>query len=89
MSDWHEEIIKAELRKRGVTLTRVASELSVTPAAISIAIRCRSSASIEDKIAEILDCSPSEIWPSRYRRDGERIILRTPKSQAAKNRVAA
>ncbi len=65
--DWHVEDIKAALRKRGVTLTRIAKGLGVTPHAVSLCLRYRISRRLEDAIAAELNITPQDIWPSRFR----------------------
>lgn len=79
MPDMHPEDIKAEIRKRGYNLTALAEENGLAKQSVSEAIRARSSARAEEIIAKLLDKKPCEIWPSRYRADGQRIMLRRPR----------
>lgn len=63
----HVEDIKAGLRKQGVTLTELAERLNVTPGTVSIVLKNRRSARIEQAVAELLNIPLSRIWPARYR----------------------
>ena len=67
------ERIKCELRLRGTSLARIARELGVTNAAMTLASRgaCRSRR-IEAAIASALETTPDEIWPQRYEPDHDR-----------------
>lgn len=76
MSDMHPEDIKAELRKRGYTLTEVARRAGVTKQTIAMSLRGRVSARAETAVAECLGRDARAIWPSRYRSDGARIHLK-------------
>ncbi|WP_082731602.1 helix-turn-helix domain-containing protein [Sphingomonas sp. CCH15-F11] len=85
VTDWHPEDIKAELRKRGITLTALALRAGVSKQVVTIALRKRASAHCERVIAEALGQKPHKIWPSRYRSDGSRVFLRplSPRELAA------
>lgn len=82
----HEEQIKAAIRMRGVTLSELAARIGVTPAAIGMAIRARSSERIENEIAAFLELPAQEIWPDRYDKRGKRTRFRVA---APANAVAA
>jgi lambda repressor-like predicted transcriptional regulator len=59
--------IKGALALRGETLSSIARELGVTPGTVSIVSRgYRRSRRIERAIADALDSSPADLWPSRY-----------------------
>ena len=88
-SDMHPEDIKAEIRKRGYTMTELALANGMAKQSIGEAIRVRSSARAEKIIADLLEMKPREIWPSRYRADGKRIFLRAPHRQPEKADAAA
>lgn len=62
----HPEDIKAALRKKGYTLTAIASSLSVQPSAISHVLHKRRSRRIEKAIAKALGTRPNLLWPERY-----------------------
>ena len=89
MADMHPEDIKAEIRKRGYSLTELAEINGLAKQSISEAIRMRSSARAEKVIAELLEMKAREIWPSRYRADGKRIMLRRSPDMMRKTRKNA
>lgn len=58
--------LKNALRARGYALSRIAKELGVTPTTVTAVVRGHTrSRRIEDRVAEILEKSPVEIWPYR------------------------
>lgn len=59
--------IKSALALRGATLSSIARDLGVAPGTVSIVSRgYRRSRRIEKAIADVLDCTPAELWPHRY-----------------------
>lgn len=68
---WHRERIKAELRERYGTLTRLCRQWGLHPSAISVALmpngRLRT---VERRIAEALNLQPHTLWPDRWHPDG-------------------
>ena len=76
MTDMHPEDIKAAIRKRGSTLSELAEASGMKKQNLAIAMRARTSARAETVIADFLGMPAAKIWPSRYRRDGQRIALR-------------
>lgn len=69
-SDMHAEDIKAELHKRGKTLSGIAQKHNLnSPSTLSAALT-RSLPISERRIAEELDMKPWQIWPSRYTEEG-------------------
>lgn len=74
---WHREDIKAAVRKRGITLERLAEDNGLDKRECSLAL-LRPSYAAEMVIAEFLGVSPREIWPQRYDADG---TYRHPKSR--------
>lgn len=59
--------IKAALALKGITLSAIARDLNVRPTTITIVWKgYRRSQRIEQAIAVALDCSPRQLWPSRY-----------------------
>lgn len=71
----HPEDIKAAIRKKGFTLSEMATMHGLKPQALSRAIHGRSSSNVERVIAEFLGKRPIEIWPSRYDKKGNRLSL--------------
>lgn len=65
--------IKSALALKGATLSSIARNLGVAPGTVSIVSRgFRRSRRIEKAIADALDSTPAEIWPSRYSASGHR-----------------
>lgn len=59
--------IKAALALKGITLTSIARALDVKPTTVTIVSKgFRRSQRIEHAIAGALDCSPAQLWPTRY-----------------------
>ncbi len=59
--------IKSALSLRGATLSSIARDLGVAPGTVSIVCRgFRRSRRIERAIADVLNCTPAELWPARY-----------------------
>lgn len=83
MSDLDPEDIKAAIRKKGVSMARLAEDAALSPQILSLALRAAVSERAEQVIAEFLDMHPMKIWPSRYCRDGARIKLKTRRQAAA------
>lgn len=81
--DWHPEDVKAEIRKRGGTLSSLAKQACVSKQAIGAAIDRRASEHIDQVIADFLGLKPHEIWPSRYNAKGQRIRYRAPAATRA------
>lgn len=76
MSDMHPEDIKAEIRKAGKSITRLASDTGVSRQSIHMALVSRFSEKCERSIADCINVEPQDIWPSRFRADGTRIRIR-------------
>lgn len=70
-TDWHPEIIKMEVRKRGVTLAGLARQAGLEGASLRMALVTPRMAA-ERAIADFLGLHPKVIWPSRYNKDGSR-----------------
>lgn len=70
--DWHPEDIKAALRKKGITLTRLAKLNNVKDSSSFSACLVRPMRANEQRIADALGVHPKELWPSRYNEDGSR-----------------
>lgn len=69
VSDWHPADVLAALKKRGRTLAGVSIQHGYHPTAAGKALKRRWPA-MEAIIAEALDLTPADIWPSRYKTDG-------------------
>ncbi|WP_416414339.1 helix-turn-helix domain-containing protein [Pantoea sp. App145] len=63
--DWHAADIIADLRKKGTTLSAISRAAGLAPNTLHNALR-RPWPRGERLIAEALQSSPEEIWPSRY-----------------------
>lgn len=62
----HPEIIKAELKIKGYSLTRLANILGVTQNTIGQVIRGANSRRVECAIAQVLGKTVEEVFPDRY-----------------------
>ncbi|TBM09984.1 transcriptional regulator [Hafnia paralvei] len=65
-SDWHSADIIAALKKRGTTLSAVSRKAGLASTTLTNAL-VRHWPKGEKLIAEALDVTPAQIWPSRYR----------------------
>lgn len=63
--EWHRELIKAEVRMRGETLTSLALKNDLTEDACRDALRTRRPEA-EGVIASFINVPASELWPDRY-----------------------
>jgi Ner family transcriptional regulator len=90
LQDWSPNAIKAGLRENGFTVAALSRQIGVTPQSVRLAMEVRFSAAVEIAIAKAVGLPAAEIWPSRYRHDGSRILLRPPvaKSQRCRDLVA-
>lgn len=68
----HPELIRAEIRMRGKTLTDVARLYDVSPKVVSLALQ-QPSLSGEKVIAAFLNRPLHELFPERWTEDGRRI----------------
>ncbi|AHE69228.1 regulator for maltose metabolism [Enterobacter ludwigii] len=66
--DWHPEIIKAEIHKRGLSLRVLSVEAGYSKDSLKSVLRtpCKPYQQI---VADALGVSPEVIWPSRYLTD--------------------
>lgn len=69
----HREDIKAEIRKRGIACTTLATRHGYDASAVRVALY-KPWPAVERLIADFLGLKPQRIWPDRYLPDG------TPKS---------
>lgn len=67
-SDWHPADVLAALKKRGRTLAGLSVANGYHPTAAGKALKRRWPA-LEAIIADALELSPVQIWPSRYDAD--------------------
>lgn len=63
--DWHKEDIKAEVRKKGTTMSELARANGYNPRTFSNVFNLKYP-KVQRIIAEYLGHNPEEIWPSRY-----------------------
>ncbi|CDH01548.1 helix-turn-helix domain-containing protein [Xenorhabdus bovienii] len=63
--DWHPADIIAELKKRGTTLSEVSRAAGLASSTLANALQ-RHWPKGERLIAEALERTPEEVWPSRY-----------------------
>jgi len=75
-SGWHQEDIKAEIRKNGTTLKELALSNGLSESACRMALLYQFHPSGEEAIVSFLKIHPHELWPNRYRPDGKRSIGR-------------
>lgn len=80
--DWHPADVRAEIRKRGGTLSSLAKQARVSKQALGAAIDHRASEKLEQVIADFLGLKPHQIWPSRYNAKGQRIRYRAIRETA-------
>jgi Ner family transcriptional regulator len=94
MQVWDRHAIRAEVARRGSTLTAISVAAGLNPAACSSTFsKCYLAA--DRAIAEFLGIPLFELWPDRYDRDGQRLTRRRLKpskparAPSRRNRVAA
>ncbi|GAA0311452.1 MULTISPECIES: helix-turn-helix domain-containing protein [Rhodovulum] len=69
--DWHG--IKAELHRRGMTLTALATRAGLDPSMCrKVNSHCNYKA--QKAIADFLDLKPEQLWPDRYPKNKPRIL---------------
>ena len=64
-TDWHPEIIKAELHRRGITLRSLSVEAGYQADSLKSVLRVPC-VRYEQIVADALGTTPESIWPSRY-----------------------
>lgn len=69
---WHQEDIKAALRKRYGKLVDLAASWGLHRAAVSNAIARPESSAVEMRIADALGVTPHTLWPDRWTQCGVR-----------------
>lgn len=68
--DWHPEDVKAALRKKGFTLSRLSLQHGFHHSMMTRVVHEGRSAKVQAIIAAALRTTPQTIWPSRYNADG-------------------
>ncbi|EHD22807.1 MULTISPECIES: helix-turn-helix domain-containing protein [Brenneria] len=63
--DWHRADIVAALHKRGLSLSQLSREQGLAARTLNNAFERRYPRA-EELIAQALDMTPEELWPSRY-----------------------
>lgn len=76
----HPEDIKAQIRKRGTTLTQLALDNDLGKSTIRVCL-LKSVPRAEKVIASFLNLSTHALWPDRYDVDGNRI--KQPKKESS------
>lgn len=71
-SGWHREDIKAEIRKRGMTMNALAAARGLRPSTVRNALS-RPVFSGEIAISDFLGVAAHELWPDRWTPEGRRI----------------
>lgn len=94
MQAWDRHAIRAEVARRGSTLTAIALAAGLNPGSCRAALsKCFPAA--DRAIADFLSIPLFELWPDRYDRDGQRLTRRRLKPSkpgrvpSRRNRVAA
>ncbi|MGX5053153.1 helix-turn-helix domain-containing protein [Enterobacter asburiae] len=64
--DMHPEDIKAEIRKRGLSLSELSRRNGYAEGSLKSVLRTKSKP-YQQIVADALGVSPEDIWPSRYR----------------------
>ena len=72
MSGMHPEVIRAEIKMKGLSLADVAAMAGIGESTVRQALRKPSTAG-EMAIAKVLDKPLYELWPERWTKDGRRI----------------
>ncbi|MDP2549472.1 helix-turn-helix transcriptional regulator [Oceanobacter sp. 4_MG-2023] len=84
IKDWHKEDIKAEIRKKGVSMAELARANGYNPRTFSNVFHLKYP-KVERIVAEFLDTTPDAIWPSRYQ---EPIRIRRSKYTAMSHNIS-
>lgn len=69
---WHPEVIKAAVRVRGTTLSKLALDHGLPESSCRVAL-IRPHPEADRAISKFLGVPLSELWPSRYDADGNAI----------------
>lgn len=60
------ELIKAQLRSRGTSLSQIGRDLGLKPSTVSSVLAGARSLNVEHAIASALNTKPETLWPERY-----------------------
>lgn len=63
---WHPQDIIAAVKKQGLTHKRIAEQLNISRATVSLAIKTGSSPVVREYIAHIIGVPEQELWPYRF-----------------------
>jgi len=85
---WHREDIKAEIRKRGTTVTKLAQDHGLSDSACRVAL-IRPSPAGELVISSFLGVPLQELWPDRYDPYGRRLATRNVRDKSNHDRSGA
>lgn len=85
---WHPEQIKAAVRMRDTTLSKLALDNGCAESVCRSAL-IRSSPTGEAIISAFLNVSLHELWPDRYSKTGLRLVGRHVRDEDTQNRAAA
>ena len=69
--DW--QAIKAELHRRGMTLTELGKRNGINPGTFR-SVPTRTPHAAQEAIATFIDQKPEDLWPDRYPKGGPRIL---------------
>ncbi|WP_416305175.1 helix-turn-helix domain-containing protein [Neptunicella sp. SCSIO 80796] len=72
LKDWHRADIVAAIHKEGTTLRKLSIKHGYSVSAFGLALN-RPYPKVEKIIANFLNATPQQIWPSRYTEDGQPI----------------
>ncbi|MDP1629909.1 MAG: helix-turn-helix domain-containing protein [Caulobacter sp.] len=83
---WHAELIKAAIRMRGTTLTKLALDSGLDESAVRAAL-VRRQPEADKVISKFLGVPLHQLWPDRYDESGGRV--RHVRDDNTQDRVAA
>ena len=85
---WHREDIKAAIRKRGTTVTKLAIDNNLSSSACRVAL-VRPSPAGESVISSFLGVPLQDLWPDRYDPYGRRLAVRNKRDEPTRDRIGA
>ena len=83
---WHAEDIKAEIRKKGVSLKALALQAKLSESACRASL-LRPQPASDKVISEFLDVHLHVLWPDRYAKDGRRRLTRHVRDERNRKRA--
>ena len=81
---WDKHEIKAEVQRKGATLTGIAKQAGLESSACRVAL-CRRNFSGELALAAFLGVDPGVLWPDRYKATSEHEFTPRPLRSASPN----